>query len=324
MKIREDVASLLAEGLSNAEVSRRTGIHPVKVGDQRRALGLPDYYSTLPEYVAPDSDRDHGTRAKYVVEKCRCKPCKQANRREENHRTRQQAYGQWQPYIDAEPVRQHVRALEAYGIGWKGVARLAGVSTGCVSKLLYGDPKRNMAPSKRILPKNAAKILAVKATPENLGGGAAVEGAGPRRRLQALVAGGWPQTQLASRLGMNPGNFNMLLHAEGAEVRAATARAVTALYEQLWRADPFEHGVTRQAVSRARNQARANGWAPVGAWDDDTIDDPAAFPDWTGMCGTPEGYNAHRSHRIPMCEPCHEAGTAKRRERRATQKAVAS
>ena len=318
MKVPVDVAELLREGLSNAEVSRRTGVHPVEVGNARQALVLPDFRDMKESYVAPDSHRPHGSRAKYVVEKCRCKPCKKANRREENHRTRQQTYGRWQPYVDAEPIREHVRALGAYGIGWKRVAKLAGVQATVVSKLLYGDRRRGMGPSKGLRPENAEKILAVRAVPENLGSAVGVEGAGTRRRLQVLVAGGWPQAQLAPRLDMGPGNFGTLIHAEGVEVLAATARSVTALYEQLWRADPVEHGVTLQAASRARNQARANGWAPVGAWDDDTIDDPEAFPDWTGLCGTPQGYDAHYTHHLlPACPPCRDAKKADRQARKA-------
>ncbi|WP_426568138.1 hypothetical protein [Streptomyces canus] len=318
MRVRADVAELLREGLSNAEVSRRTGVHPVKVGDARRALRLPDYRAMKPAYVAPPSHRDHGTRAKYVVEKCRCPKCKRANRRQENVRTRLQAYGRWQPYVDAEPVRQHVRALEAYGIGWKRVAQLAGVPAGVVGKLLYGA--RGKAPTKGLRPDNAAKLLAVQAVPENLA--TPVDGTGTRRRLQALIAGGWPQSQLARRLRMLPGNFGVLLFRNDAGVLPGTARAVAALYDELWRADPLEHGVHAQAASRARNQARAHRWPPVGAWDDDTIDDPAASPDWTGKCGTPEGYSAHNRHGIPMCEPCRGAAAEQRREKRAGEAAA--
>ena len=32
------------------------------------------------------------------------------------NRVRQIAYGRWQPYVDAEPARQHVQALQANGI----------------------------------------------------------------------------------------------------------------------------------------------------------------------------------------------------------------
>jgi hypothetical protein len=109
-----------------------------------------------------------------------------------------------------------------------------------------------------------------------------------------------------------------MLRGERTLVRVA--RAVRALYDELWRADPREHGVDNQAYSRTRNHAAAHGWAPVGAWDDDTIDDPAAFPDWTGRCGTPEGYSDHYRLDIPYCLPCREARAAQRREAR---KAVA-
>ncbi|MGC9540207.1 hypothetical protein [Streptomyces sp. UG1] len=316
MKVPVEVAELLREGLSNAEVSRRTGVHPVKVGDARRALGLPDFRDMKEGYVAPPSHRRHGTRAKYVAEKCRCQACKRANRREGNQRSRMQAYGHWQPYVDAEPVRAHVRALEAYGLGWKRIARLAGVSPTTVGKLLYGAPRRNMGPSKRVRPETAAKLLAVEATPENLGGAVSVDGTGTRRRLQALVAGGWPQAQLARRLEMEPGNFGVTLRAE--RVLVSTSRAVTALYEGLWRADPVEHGVHPQGVSRARNQVRTNQWAPVGAWDEESLGDPAAYPDWTGKCGTPQGYDAHyHYHLLPACQPCKDAKTADRQARKA-------
>lgn len=309
MKVRTDVAELLAEGLSNAEISRRTGVHPVKVGDSRQALGLPDFRDMKDSYIAPDSHRAHGTRVKYVVEKCRCKPCKKANRREENHRTRQQIYGRWQPYVDAHPVREHVRALQEFGLGWKRIAALAGVSVNVVDKLLYGAPERGMGPSKRVRPETAAKLLTVRPDPAHLAGAVDVDATGTRRRLQALVAGGWPQARLAVRLGLTPSNFGATLQRE--RVLASTARAVHALYDELWRADPREHGVDNQAYSRARNHARSRQWAPAGAWDDDTIDDPAAFPEWTGLCGTPDGYAAHRRHRIlPACQPCKDARAA--------------
>jgi hypothetical protein len=98
----------------------------------------------------------------------------------------------------------------------------------------------------------------------------------------------------------------------------STQRATRDLYDQLWKLNPLEHGVALHSHNRARNLAHAYRWAPVGAWDDDTIDSPDAFPDWTGACGTPRGYRAHSTHRIPLCDPCREAGSAERRERRTT------
>ncbi|MFE9372292.1 hypothetical protein ACFYM2_21330 [Streptomyces sp. NPDC006711] len=220
--------------------------------------------------------RAHGTRAKYVVERCRCEPCKTANRQAENDRYRQQAYGRWQPYIDARPVRAHVQMLMDYGMGWKRIAAMAGVGRGTVEKLLYGAAHRGMEPSKRVRPETAAKLLAIRPEGDRLGGAVPVDSTGTHRRLQALVAAGWPQAQLAARLGMERANFGASMRS--AKVLAATERAVRRLYDELWRADPRDHGVGNQAYSRARNHAVGRSWAPVGAWDDDTIDDPAAKP----------------------------------------------
>jgi hypothetical protein len=222
------------------------------------------------------STREHGTYVKYKLDACRCYPCCFADSEYRRNRGRAIAYGTWQPYVDAEPVRVHVRTLMDFGIGWKRVAALSEVPTGVLTKLLYGCPQRNMGPSKQIRPKNAAALLAVEPTLDNLGSVVAINSAGTRRRLQALITAGWPKAQLAKRLNMLPGNFGNMLDRE--HVTVGTVRAVTALYDQLWRVDPREHGVDNQAYSRARNQGKANGWAPVGAWDDDSIDDPAATP----------------------------------------------
>lgn len=277
MKVRVDVVELLRAGLSNAEISRRLDVNHIEVGRARKALHIPDHRDLKTGPVAADSRRAHGTRAKYVVEGCRCRRCKKANRREENHRTRMQAYGRWEPYVDAGPVRGHVRALQEFGLGWKRIAALAGVSASVVSKLLYGVPERGMGPSKRVRPETAARLLAVRPDPSRLAGHAYVDATGTRRRLQALVAGGWPQARLASRLDMTPSNFGAAFRRE--RVLASTARAVAALYDELWCADPREHGVDNQAYSRARNHAAAHDWAPAAAWDDDLIDDPTAGPD---------------------------------------------
>lgn len=233
----------------------------------------------------------------------------------ESHRRRQQAYGTWQPYVDAAPARAHVRDLMAYGIGWMRAAQLAGVPQSTVEKLLYGSPPRGMAPSKRIRPATADKLLAVHPGPALLADAADTDATGTRRRLQALVAAGWPQTQLAARLGMHRANFGKTIRHQ--RVLMSTERAVRALYDQLWNADPREHGVSPNSYNRARSHARNNRWAPVGAWDDDRIDAAEAFPDWTGQCGAPEGASAHYRYGIPLCDPCRTAAAEARRERRA-------
>ncbi|MDN5861251.1 MAG: hypothetical protein L0H84_21825 [Pseudonocardia sp.] len=228
--------------------------------------------------------REHGTRAKYVAERCRCAHCRQAVREYERWRTRQRAYGRT-AYVDAEPVRAHLRRLSEAGIGWKRAAALAGIASSTVWKLLYGDPKRSGAPSRRCRRRTAAAVLAVQPSLNLLGDATPVPAIGTQRRLQALVAIGWSQARLAGRIGMLPGNFGRTI-ARTSQVRASTARTVLALYDELWNRPPAaaDHR-SRQSGSRAPPDGGVRGWVPPFAWDDDTIDDPGAIPNVgeTGM-----------------------------------------
>jgi hypothetical protein len=227
--------------------------------------------------------RAHGTRARYVRGPgpgkgpgCRCADCVAANRAQETKRSRAILYGRWQPYVDAGPVREHLRALAEAGIGHRRVGELAGVSSGSLSKILYGGPG-NRPPSKRVRPQTAAAILALRPAPEQLAPSALVDITGTRRRAQALVACGWSQARLARELGLTAANFCAMLRRD--QVSAATARAVAGLYDRLWNRPPPEHDQrTRGAAARARNHAGREGWAPPLAWDDDQIDDPHAHP----------------------------------------------
>jgi hypothetical protein len=264
--------------------------------------------------VTAQGGRPHGN-AKYHLENCRCPICCKAASDYDNNRRRAIAYGRWQPFVDAEPVRQHIRALGEFGIGWIRAAKLASVSTGGVSKILYGDRPRGLAPTKRVRPETALKLLAVEPTLDNMGARVAIDGTGTRRRLQALVTKVWSKSELARRLGMNRANFGRII--VGDLVTVGTHRAVLGLYDQLWRLDPEQHGVPARWTEQARTFAADHRWAPPGAWDDDVIDDPAALPDWTGRCGTPEGYSAHYRVGTPACPPCRTASIAHRAELRA-------
>jgi hypothetical protein len=100
---------------------------------------------------------------------------------------------------------------------------------------------------------------------------------GTRRRIQALAYCGWPLTWLSARLGGDPTHARKIL--ERTRVTAATERAVRALYDELWDAGPPVVTVwDRRAVAKAREDARARGFVPPLAWDEDAIDDPQASP----------------------------------------------
>lgn len=110
-----------------------------------------------------------------------------------------------------------------------------------------------------------------------------VDATGTARRLQALVAAGTTQADLACHLGVLPGNLGPLVNGENPQVTARTRQAVAALYEQLWNPahpDP-----------RAVAHARRKGWAPPVAWDDESIDTPDARPEGVGPAGARRAFD---------------------------------
>ena len=93
------------------------------------------------------------------------------------------------------------------------------------------------------------------------------DGVGTRRRLQALVAMGWSQSEIARRLGVDPANATKLFRC--VLVHAVTARRVAGLYDEL----SMTHGGSRRAL----NVAAREGWLRPLDWDDDLIDGPEHF-----------------------------------------------
>lgn len=187
--------------------------------------------ATVDVYVAPDSHRAHGTRAKYVLEKCRCEPCRLDNRRCESERRHAMNRPDeiWLPYVPAGRARRHLAELAAAGVGLKSVSKISGLSHGLLSKLVYGDRKRGMAPSKRIRPATEEKILAVTVA---LAAGHQKIPAGPTwALLDDLIARGYPKVWLARRITKNPAAT--ALQTKRDFVYARTARRVEALHRLL-------------------------------------------------------------------------------------------
>lgn len=244
-------------------------------GDQQRAAVK---YTRRP-CLHKQARHEHGDYRTYVLDDCRCTPCRAAKTAYERKRHRQQGYGTWQPYVDATPAREHVLQLQRDGLGLKRIAQLSGVPHGGLTKLIYGVPRPDGShrTSQRIRHRTADALLAVHANLDVLGDTVTVDGTGTRRRLQALVAIGWSQNQLAALVGMQAGNFSRTLVSD--RVRASTARAVRRLYAEIHDTPPTPtNRHERGAATRARQAAAAAGWLSPGWWDDDTLDDPTYTP----------------------------------------------
>jgi hypothetical protein len=93
-------------------------------------------------------------------------------------------------------------------------------------------------------------------TTQDITGADELTALGARRRYEALVAAGYPATEIAEELDLIPDQLD--------EVPPHKWRDLAALFDR-WQLTP---GPSEEA----RELARERGWAPPLAWDEDTID----------------------------------------------------
>lgn len=171
--------------------------------------------------------------------------------------------------VGPERAAAHIKKFRAAGVSDTEAMTLFGMARSSFYRLLRGED---------ITRDTEQRVLAVPVPPKrqkssNL---AAVDASGTRRRIQALVALGWPQNELARRLSVHCQWLSAALLQT--RVAAKSADAVRALYDQLWDAVPELDGIPAFHAARARETAAQRGWVSPLAWDDDTIDDPTAVP----------------------------------------------
>ncbi len=218
------------------------------------------------ECTHPQARHQHGTRAAYVKDRCRCSECTAANTAASRIVSRERIYGRWQPYVDAGPVREHIAALRAAGIGVERIAHLADLSVGHIRELA-GHGRDDSSRTQRVRPSTATRVLSIGMGDASRAPCSRVDATGTRRRLQALVAVGWSAEELAAQLGRRPSSLRRSLTGES--VTARTALEVATLYERLWNVPPPRATSKQRAVADdARAHAVVQGWLPPLAWDD--------------------------------------------------------
>jgi len=238
----------------------------------------------------PGQPHRHGQRVAYVKDRCRCNPCTAANTAASHAADRGRALGYPSPLVDAGDVRAHLEQLRRAHIGYQQIAGLSGTSATHIREIA-GTVVRsgNRPPIRRIRPDLAARLLAIEPTPANRTAHCHVDATGTRRRLQALVAIGWPPDTLADHLGRTPAELHRSLTCTTA-ITEHTARHIRNLYDRLWdtqppRATPAQ----RQESEWARVHADNHGWPPPLAWDDiDTDRRPHSGPDNASAQANPQ------------------------------------
>lgn len=246
-------------------------------GQRRRAARMAAVDRTPKPCHHKQANHEHGTRACYVLDRCRCIPCSKGNSVAEIARERQKVYGRYDKYVSAARARTHCLHLMDQGMGLKQIAKQPGIAQGTLWKLVYGKRRADgtQVASKRILRTTEEAILAIGLT---LASGARVEGTGTRRRLQALHAIGYPMAFLGRELHIT--NIHRTVHGyDGGLVLKATADNTVELYDRLSMTpnNPLEWR-DKIAASRSRTYAKSHRWLPPLAWDDDQIDDPTHVP----------------------------------------------
>lgn len=194
---------------------------------------------------------------------CRCKPCddyryryfKQWKRDRERGITRN---------VDAGPVRDHIEALIASGLTTGNIAVIAGIPSHR-QIIAMRDPARRF-----IRRATAERILAIqpRQLPENADPDCEtfVDAEPSRRRIRALLALGWTHDRMWTDYGIRT---RVTLHQKSPRVTWRTHVRIRDMYDDL--------SMTPGPSKRSRDRAQRLGYLPPLAWDDDAIDDVAAW-----------------------------------------------
>lgn len=223
----------------------------------------------MTENICPPDHRHEGNC--YATHMCRCDRCRAHKAGLKRRQRKLVAYGRYERFVDAEPVRKHVMDLRRYGIGVPRIAELAGIDESVLNRLLYGRGRRNgnpTPPSRTVSPAHARALLAVEPTIENRAMNAGgLDSTGAHRRIQALVARGWSFEKIAQRLGITGSAISDTLRRK--TISRALHERIAALYEDMWDQEPPRQDRGQKvAYTRAIRFARQRDWAPPAAWDD--------------------------------------------------------
>lgn len=251
----------------------------------------------------------HGTTARAKgrpaggIKSCHCRKCRNAENAYNKRRRVLRDTGR-SLTINAAEAAEHLRGLLAANNGWQQTAEAAGMSISQLHDLVTGRQKT-------IGRARAERVLALKSTPVDY---IIIDAVGTLRRIQALAAAGHRFADIAQASGLNKSVVSDLITGRVTCVRAATANAVRDAYAVM----SLSFGTSVRNMNRARRER----WADPAAWHGINMDALESFPDFTGRCGTPEGYQAHRSSGIPQCQPCKTAEAAASAERKARRAAA--
>lgn len=162
-------------------------------------------------------------------------------------------------YVDADPTRATLQRVVDANVPYRAISRACGLSDTAVGNIVDGrNTHVQRATAQRI------DALTLSAIYDQAHG--TVPSIGVQRRVQALMALGWPKQELEAA-GIPSAQ---LVTRPRSRVSVEGWRQVKGVYDEL--------SMTRGPSELTRSRAIARGHPPPLAWDDDTLDDPRATP----------------------------------------------
>ena len=164
-------------------------------------------------------------------------------------------------YVDAAPVRVRLQRLVDAHVPVRALGRVTGLSATTVRKILDGDqPRVQRATAARVARLSPGDVYANQSTGH-------VPRVGAARRVQALLAMGWPHHALGAAGIVNSAQ---IIGASGDLITVQRWRQVRDVYDRL--------SMTPGPSPETRGWAAKLGYAPPLAWDEEGIDDPTVMP----------------------------------------------
>jgi hypothetical protein len=174
--------------------------------------------------------------------------------------------------MDSTPVLAHVMSLHDAGMSYGSIASAAGLNRSTLTKIVRDrQPKVTQRIATALYSVTGPVYDGVDPEDETF-----VPRIGAVRRVQALLAIGWTHKAMSALVGQGSNWTANFVHQQGTWVTRRNHLRVVALYDELWD-KPGPSAATRGRAAR-------KGYLPPLAWDDDSIDDPAAWGNVTVEC----------------------------------------
>lgn len=162
-------------------------------------------------------------------------------------------------YVDAGPTRERIALLRSRGYSRKELSERSGIS----GKTL--DCRRD-----RIQVTTERAIMSIPVPDSVIDANAWIPVIGTIRRIQALVAFGWPQSHIAEHAGLDNRQISRIVLGNHSRISTHYAVRIAATYDELQ--------LVPGPCDRSRRRANKQGWPPPFSWDEDAIDNPDAKP----------------------------------------------